>query len=277
MTRSVQESPVGALLREWRQRRRLSQLELALAADSSARHLSCVETGKAQPSRAMVLKLCEVLEVPLRERNTVLLAGGFAPEYRESSLDDEELSSARTALEAMLSAHEPYPAVVVDRYWNVVTTNRAMALFEGEVDDRLMECPNMYRLALHPGSPDATTYMVNHGQVREFLLDRLLRQVQATGDPILRELYDEVSGYPVPPGTESDLRAPTPFAVPLRIATPMGELQMFSTMVTFGAPADVTLSELAIELFYPLDDFTAITLARLFDLTTADADAGMSP
>ncbi len=272
----MQESPVGALLREWRQRRRLSQLELALAADSSARHLSCVETGKAQPSRAMVLKLCDVLEVPLRERNTVLLAGGFAPEYRERSLDDEELFSARTALEAMLAAHEPYPAVVVDRYWNIVTTNRAMGLFQGEIDEQLMEQPNMYRLALHPGSPEGTTYMVNHGQVREFLLERLLRQVQTTGDPILRDLYDEVSRYPVPPGAESDPEAPTPFALPLHISTPMGELRMFSTMVTFGAPSDVTLSELAIELFYPLDEFTAITLARLFDLTTADADAEMS-
>ncbi|MEV6276396.1 helix-turn-helix transcriptional regulator [Nocardia sp. NPDC051832] len=276
MTGSVRESPVGALLREWRQRRRWSQLELALAAESSARHVSCIETGKAQPSRVMVLKLCDVLEVPLRERNSILLAGGFAPEYRESSLDDAELSSARTALDAMLTAHEPYPAVVVDRYWNVVTTNRAMGLFRDEVDEQLLERPNMYRLALHPGSSSATSYMINHGQVREFLLDRLLRQVQTTGDPILRDLYEEVSRYPVPPGTEADPGDPTPFLVPLRIATPMGELRMFSTMVTFGAPSDITLSELAIELFYPLDEFTAITLARLFDLTTADADAEMS-
>ncbi|MEV0246395.1 helix-turn-helix transcriptional regulator [Nocardia sp. NPDC050712] len=277
MARAVQESPVGALLREWRQRRRLSQLELALAADSSARHLSCVETGKAQPSRAMVLKLCDVLEVPLRERNTVLLAGGFAPEYRESSLDDDPLRSARTALTTMLTAHEPYPAVVVDRYWNVVTTNRAMSPFQGEADDELLARPNMYRLALHPGGPDATTYIVNHGQVREFLLDRLHRQVRSTGDPILRALYDEVSRYPVPPGTRAEPEPPSPFAVPLRIATPRGELRMFSTMVTFGAPSDVTLSELAIELFYPLDEFTARTLTDLFELTTAGAGAGMSP
>ncbi|MEU4595629.1 helix-turn-helix transcriptional regulator [Nocardia sp. NPDC023988] len=270
MTRSMQESPVGTLLRDWRQRRRLSQLELALAADSSARHLSCVETGKAKPSRAMVLKLCDVLEVPLRERNTVLLAGGFAPEYRESSLDDAHLAAARAALDTMLTAHEPYPAVAVDRYWNVVATNRAMGLFSNEVDDQLMERPNVYRLALHPGPPDAATHMINHGQVRELLLERLLRQVRATGDPILRALYDEVSQYPFPSHTEPDPSAPTPFAVPLRIATPLGELRMFSTMVTFGAPSDVTLAELAIELFYPMDEFTADTLRTLF---TADPAA----
>ncbi|MEV0762629.1 helix-turn-helix transcriptional regulator [Nocardia sp. NPDC050435] len=274
MTRSVRESPVGTLLREWRQRRRLSQLELALAADSSARHLSCVETGKAQPSRAMVLKLCDVLDVPLRERNTVLLAGGFAPEYRESDLDDAPLTAARAALDTMLTAHEPYPAIAVDRHWNVVATNRAMSLFAGEVDEHLMRRPNVYRLALHPGPPGAATYMINHGQVRDFLLARLLRQVRATGDPVLRDLYDEVSGYPVPTRTEPDPGAPTAFAVPLRIASPAGELRMFSTMVTFGAPSDVTLAELAIELFYPMDEFTADTLRTLF---TADAGAGTRP
>ncbi|NNH71491.1 helix-turn-helix transcriptional regulator [Nocardia uniformis] len=266
MTRSAQQSPVGSLLREWRQRRRLSQLDLALSADSSARHLSCVETGRAQPSRAMVLKLCEALEVPLRERNTLLLAGGFAPEYRESSLDDAELAAARTALDAILIAHEPYPAVVVDRYWNVVTTNGAMGLFEDEVPDELLTAtPNMYRYALHPGSTSSTAHLVNHRQVREFLLDRLIRQVRATGDPILRDLYAEVSQYPVPPDLESEstATAPSPFAVPLHIRTPMGDLRMFSTMVTFGAPSDVTLSELAIELFYPLDEFTAAALRSL--------------
>ncbi len=257
------------LLREWRQRRRLIQLDLALAADSSARHVSYVETGKAQPSRAMVLKLCEVLDVPLRERNTVLLAGGYAPEYRESSLDDAEMASARAALDAMLTAHEPYPAVVVDRYWNVVATNRSMGLFDDAVPAELADRPpNVYRLALYPESPSAPAHMVNYRQVRAWLLERLLRQVNATGDPILRELYDEVSAYPFPPETEdADEPLTSPFAVPLRIRTPMGELRMFSTMVTFGAPADVTLSELAIELFYPLDDFTATTLRALASVT----------
>ncbi|WP_431972570.1 helix-turn-helix domain-containing protein [Nocardia sp. bgisy134] len=274
MTRSAQHSPVGALLREWRQRRRLSQLDLALAADSSARHLSCVETGKSQPSRAMVLKLCEVMAVPLRERNTVLLAGGFAPEYRESSLDDVELAAARAALDTILAAHEPYPAVAVDRYWNVVATNRAMSLLEDEIPEHLLAEPrNMYRLALHPASASASTHLVNHREVRDFLLENLFRQVQATDDPILRNLYEEVSQYPVPPETESETAAmpPSPFAVPLRIRTQRGELRIFTTMVTFGAPSDVTLSELAIELFYPLDEFTANTLRGLFETTIGDA------
>ncbi|MFI6866517.1 helix-turn-helix domain-containing protein [Nocardia sp. NPDC050406] len=266
MTRSVRESPVGALLREWRQRRRLSQLDLALHADTSARHLSCVENGKAQPSRAMVLKLCEALDVPLRERNTVLLAGGFSPEYRESSLDDAEMASARAALETMLTAHEPYPAVVVDRYWNVITTNRAMGLFGDDLPEALADKPqNVYRLALYPDSPTSDTWLVNYAQVREFLLERLMRQAQSTGDPVLRDLYDEVSAYPMPSRTDPDAAAmpPSPFTVPLRVHTPVGELRIFSTMVTFGAPADVTLAELAIELFYPLDEFTANVLRGL--------------
>ncbi len=262
----VRDSPVGALLREWRQLRRLSQLELALAADSSTRHLSCVETGRAMPSRAMVLKLCETLDVPLRERNTVLLAGGFAPEYRETGLDDTDSDGARTALATVLAAHEPYPAVAVDRHWNVVSTNRAMGLFGDAVPAASDGRPaNVYRLALTPDPPDAQVRMVNFTEVRTYLLERLLRQVRATGDPVLRALYDEVSAYPVPPD-DSACSAPIPvgpFAVPLRIDTPAGELRLFSTMVTFGAPADVTLAELAVELFYPLDDHTATTLRAL--------------
>ncbi|GEM34889.1 transcriptional regulator [Nocardia neocaledoniensis NBRC 108232] len=264
----ARDSPVGALLREWRQHRRMSQLDLALAADSSARHLSCVETGRAKPSRAMVLKLCETLDVPLRERNTVLLAGGFAPEYRETGLDDTDADGARTALETVLAAHEPYPAVAVDRHWNVVTTNRAMGLFSEAAPTAPTGRPaNVYRLALTPDPPDATVRMVNFLEVRTYLLERLLRQVRATGDPVLRALYDEVSAYPFP---VDDAPSPAPipvgpFAVPLRIDTPAGELRLFSTMVTFGAPADVTLAELAVELFYPLDDHTATTLRALYD------------
>ncbi|WP_336084119.1 helix-turn-helix domain-containing protein [Nocardia sp. SSK8] len=262
---SPRDSPVGTLLREWRQRRRLSQLELALAAESSTRHLSYVETGRAKPSRAMVLKLCETLDVPLRERNTVLLAGGFAPEYRETGLDDAD--GTRTALDTVLAAHEPYPAVAVDRHWNVVTTNRAMGLFGAIPDLPGDRPPNVYRLALTPDPPDAPIRTVNFAEVRTYLLERLHRQVRATGDPVLRALYNEVVAYPVPPDEGPD-PAPIPvgpFAVPLRIHTPAGELRLFSTMVTFGAPADVTLAELAVELFYPLDDTTATTLRALYE------------
>ncbi|MCM6775580.1 helix-turn-helix transcriptional regulator [Nocardia sp. CDC159] len=256
MTSTV-PSPVGGLLREWRQRRRLSQLDLALAADISARHLSYLETGRSRPSRTMVLRLCDALDVPLRERNTLLLAGGFAPEYRESNLDDAELSSVRSALRTMLDAHEPYPAVVVDRYWDVLTGNRAMSVLTNGIPEHLLTPrPNVYRMVLHPDG--LAPHMVNGRQVRNLFLERLLRQANGTGDPRLRALHEEVSRYPeLAPDPDPEPARPGPFEVPLRIRTPLGELSMFSTMATFGAPADVTLAELAIELFYPLDDFTA--------------------
>ncbi|WP_405162152.1 helix-turn-helix transcriptional regulator [Nocardia sp. NBC_01499] len=259
-------SQVGVLLREWRQRRRLSQLDLALSANTSARHLSYVETGRAKPSRTMVLRLCEALEVPLRDRNTLLLAADYAPAYRESSLDDASLTSVRTALETMLTAHEPYPAVVVDRLWNVVTGNAAMGvLMHGIPEHLLLPQPNVYRLVLHPDGLAAR--LANLSQVRELFVERLARQVGASGDPQLTALYDEVSRYPQlsdPPNEpKAPAAQPSPFEVPIRIRTPMGEMSMFSTMATFGAPADVTLSELAIELFYPLDEFTAAALRGL--------------
>lgn len=259
-----QPSPAGTLLREWRRRRRLSQLDLSLLADTSARHLSYLETGRARPSRAMLLRLSAALDIPLRERNTLLLAAGYAPAYRESSLDDQYMASVRSALETMLTAHEPYPAVVVDRLWNVQQGNRAMAVLMDGVPPHLLEPrPNVFRLALHPEGLAAR--LSNLDEVRGLFLDRLLRQVNATGDADLRALYEEVSRYPVPGGDPSggSPHRPGPIQVPLRFRTPFGELAMFSTMATFGAPADVTLSELAIELFYPLDDFTAGTLRAL--------------
>ncbi|GAB2702281.1 helix-turn-helix domain-containing protein [Nocardia thraciensis] len=263
MTVTLPTAQVGAQLREWRQRRRLSQLDLALAAGTSARHVSYVETGRSRPSREMVLRLSETLDVPLRERNMLLLAGGYAPEYRESSLDDAQLSSVRAALDTMLAAHEPYPAVVVDRYWNLVTGNRAMGVLTHGIPGHLLRPEaNVYRLVLHPEG--LLPNLVNTRQVRKLFLERLIRQVHTTGDPKLRQLYDEVNGYPEPPDdTDGEVPQPSPFQVSLRIRTPMGELSMFSTMATFGAPADVTLSELAIELFYPLDDFTKTTFHTL--------------
>jgi transcriptional regulator with XRE-family HTH domain len=260
-----QPARAGALLREWRRRRRLSQLDLALAADSSARHLSCVETGRARPSREMVLRLSAALDVPLRERNTLLLAAGYAPAYRESSLDDEDMAAVRSALDVMLSAHEPYPAVVVDRCWNVLAGNQGMrVLMDGVPEHLLQPRPNVFRLALHPDGLAAR--LVNLTEVRGLFLDRLQRQVDASGDPELRALQDEVQRYPVPASDPvhdeagAALRRASPIEVPLRVRTPHGVLSMFSTMATFGAPADVTLSELAIELFYPLDEFTTAVL-----------------
>ncbi|WP_225728894.1 MULTISPECIES: helix-turn-helix domain-containing protein [unclassified Nocardia] len=262
-------SRIGPLLREWRQRRRLSQLDLALSADTSARHLSYVETGRAKPSRAMVLRLSEALDVPLRERNTLLLAADYAPAYRESGLGDAGLAAARRALDTMLAAHEPYPAVVVDRRWDVHLGNSAMSvLMQGIPEHLLLPRPNVYRLVLHPEGLSRS--LANPVQVRELFLERLTRQADATGDPELRALLDEVSAYPLPPDGPEDADAqPSPFEVPVRIRTPHGELSMFSVMATFGAPADVTLSELAIELFYPLDEFTAAALRGLAAANTA--------
>ncbi|WP_327688733.1 helix-turn-helix transcriptional regulator [Streptomyces tubercidicus] len=259
------QSPrVGVLLREWRQRRRLSQLDLALLAETSTRHLSCVETGRARPSRTMVLRLGEALDVPLRERNALLLAADYAPAYQESGLDDAGMAQIRAALDMMLTAHEPYPAVVVDRWWNVVTGNGAMAvLMAGVPPQLLVPQPNVYRLTLHPDG--LVSRLANAAEVRALLLERLLRQVHTTGDGQLRALYEEVCRYPAPeaPDTVPDgvpAARPGPIQVPLRVRVPGGELSLFSTMATFGAPADVTLSELAIELFYPLDEFTAEVL-----------------
>ncbi|WP_043623018.1 MmyB family transcriptional regulator [Nonomuraea candida] len=262
-----QPSRVGALLRQWRQRRRLSQLALANLAGTSARHLSYMENGRARPSRAMLLRLSAALDVPLRERNTLLLAADYAPAYQESSLDDRYMASIRAALETMLTAHEPYPAVVVDRLWNVLLGNRAMGvLMDGIPPHLLQPRPNVFRLALHPEGLAAR--LANLGEVRALFLERLSRQADATGDADLQALYEEVSAYPLPPdgdtpGDAASRHRPSPIQVPLRMRTPFGELAMFSTMATFGAPADVTLSELAIELFYPLDDFTADTLRSL--------------
>ncbi|MEU0239100.1 helix-turn-helix transcriptional regulator [Nocardiopsis sp. NPDC006198] len=259
-------SAAGPLLRDWRRRRKLSQLDLSLLADTSARHLSYMETGRARPSREMLLRLSAALDIPLRERNTLLLAGGYAPAYRESSLDDAYMASVRSVLETVLATHEPYPAVVVDRLWNVVRGNSAMSVLMEGVPAHLSEPrPNVFRLVLHPEGLAAR--LVNLGEVRELFLDRLLHQVNTTADADLRALYEEVSRYPAP-GEPADADTgpadgPNPIRVPLRLRTPLGELALFSTMATFGAPADVTLSELAIELFYPLDRFTADTLRAL--------------
>lgn len=265
-------SRVGALLREWRQRRRLSQLELSLLAETSARHLSCVETGKARPSREMVLRLAAALDVPLRERNSLLVAADYAPAYRESGWDDRELTQVRAALDQMLTAHEPYPAVVLDRYWNVRLANRAMGPLLAEIPPRLSEPrPNVFRLVLHPEGLAAR--LVNLAEVRGHFLGYLRRQVDGTGDPRLRALLAEVSAYPRPEGpqeSETVLPSAGPIQVPLRVRSPVGELSLFGTMATFGAPADVTLSELAIELFYPLDEATAEALRRLAAVAVTD-------
>jgi transcriptional regulator with XRE-family HTH domain len=251
----------GSQLRGWRQRRRLSQLDLAVDAEVSTRHLSFVETGRAMPSREMVLRLANRLEVPLRERNGLLTAAGFAPMYAERSLDDPALHAAREAVEQILKAHEPYPALAVDRHWNMVSHNAAaLPFFSLGIAPELLKPPvNVLRVSLHPHG--LAPFIVNLAQWREHLLERVQHQVTVSADAALAALLAELSAYPVPAQTE----AHTPIAanaivVPLVLDTPMGRLSLISTMTVFGTPMEVTLSELALETFFPADAETAAAL-----------------
>ena len=188
---------VGNLLRDWRKRRHLSQLELACDAEVSARHLSFIETGRALPSREMVLHLAEHLEVPLRERNSLLIAGGFAPVFKERLLQDPDLDAARKVVDLVLMGHEPYPALAIDRHWNLVASNRAIAPFLVGIDPVLLTPPiNVLRLSLHPNG--LATRIANLTQWRTHLLSRLKRQIDVSADPILADLFKELSDYPIP-------------------------------------------------------------------------------
>jgi transcriptional regulator with XRE-family HTH domain len=259
-------SQVGQLLREWRKRRGLSQLELALDAGISARHLSFVETGRSKPGREMLIRVTEQLEVPFRQRNQLLLAAGHAPAFPERSLEDPELEPVRKALDLILAAHEPYPAVVVDRGWNVVAASSAINAIARWVDPKLLEPPvNAMRVGLHPRG--LARLILNLGDVRAYFVGRLERQVAITGDPGLAALLDEVTGYPAP-APEHDpasLAAAGVILTPLmRLRNPMGgELSFFATVATFGTAAEVTTSELSIELAFPADSSTAEALKNL--------------
>ena len=258
MTPSVQRKPpahVGEHLREWRQRRRMSQLEFATEAEVSTRHLSFIETGRAKPSRDMLLHLAERLDIPLRERNTVLVSAGFAPVFSEKALDDPALSAARAAIEQVLKAHEPYPALAVDRHWNMVSANAAAAIFMEDTPPELLAAPlNVLRTGLHPRGMAAR--VLNGQEWRTHILGRLRRQVETTADPVLAALYDEVSAYPAPIGARPK-EPDTGVFIPLKLKTPKGVMSFLSTMTVFGTPLDVTLSELALEAFYPADEETA--------------------
>ncbi|TVT13984.1 helix-turn-helix transcriptional regulator [Amycolatopsis acidiphila] len=255
------QRPVGELIRQWRERRRISQLDLSISAEISTRHLSFVETGRANPSRDMVLRLGEHLDVPLRERNQLLLAAGFAPAYRESRLDDPGLAVARAAVRRVLAGHEPYPAVVVDRYWNLVDSNESIAVLTEGVAPELLAAPaNVLRIALHPEG--MAPRVLNLGEWRADLLGRLRRQVETTADPGLAELLAEIRAYPCDqPETGNPERGE--IFVPLRVRHGEAELSFFSTIATFGHPVEITLSELAIESFYPADDTTGEYLRQL--------------
>jgi transcriptional regulator with XRE-family HTH domain len=248
----------GELLREWRRRRRLSQLDLAVAAGVSSRHLSFVETGRSNPSRELLLHLAEHLDVPLRERNSLLLAAGYAPSFRETPLAAPELASVREAIEQVLAGHDPYPAVVVDRRWDVVAMNRSVALLLEGVAPALLEAPNALRIALSPEG--MRPRIVNLAEWRAHLLDRLQRQVLLTADDDLRALHDELVALGPPPD-ELPAEQPPALAVPLRLRTRDGrELRFLSTVTTFGTALDVTLAELTLEAFLPADAATAEAL-----------------
>ncbi|MGH3243054.1 MAG: helix-turn-helix domain-containing protein [Spirillospora sp.] len=244
---------VGELLRRWRHHRGLSQLDLAIAADVSARHVSLVETGRSNPSADMVLRLAGQLDVPLRDRNRLLLAAGFAPRYTERPLDDGALSAARDAVARVLRAHEPYPALVFDRRWNILMTNRAFDPFFADVAPDLMRPPNLIRLGLDPRG--LAPLVVNLADVRKVFRARITRQLAAAPDPELTALYEELLApdTPDPPGES----AATDVLIPMVIRLDGRELRLFSTITTFGTPLDITLDEVAIESYYPADTETA--------------------
>lgn len=253
-------SPFGEHLRHWRQHRRLSQQGLALEAEISTRHLSYVETGRAQPSREMVLRLAERLSVPLRERNALLVAAGFAPMYQARPLDHPDLAAARQAVELVLKGHEPSPALAVDRHWNLVAANAVVPLLLDGVAPWLLEPPvNVLRLSLHPEGLGPR--LANSAQWRAHLLHRLQQQIAATADSELQALHDEIAAYPFAEDKDSPL--PSPIAVPFELHTHLGTLSFISTITIFGTPVDVTLQELAVESFFPANAETQQALQRL--------------
>jgi transcriptional regulator with XRE-family HTH domain len=250
------------MLREWRHRRRLSQFELALESGVSSRHLSFVETGRSRPSAEMVLHLAERLDVPLRDRNHLLLAAGYAPTFAQRDLDAPEMGPVREAIDQVLRGHEPYPALVVDGHWGLVAANRALHVLIEGVAEHLLEPPiNVLRLSLHPDG--LAPRILNLHQWRAHLLERLARDALATGDPALTALGDELAAYPHGRGDASLDPAFGDIAVPLRVRHHDGELSFISTKTTFGTAVDVTVAELSIEAFFPADPPTADVMRAL--------------
>jgi transcriptional regulator with XRE-family HTH domain len=260
---TVTTEPVGMLVRRWRERRRRSQLDLSLAAGVSTRHLSCIETGRANPSRDMIERLCDELDVPLRERNAFHLAAGFAPAHAERAFDD--LGEARTAVRHVLAGHEPNPALAVNVRWELLTANRAAATFLGDVAPELTTPPvNVLRATLHPGG--LSRRIRNLAQWRAHVLRRVRRQLERTSAPGLAELLAELEGYPMPDGVASTDERGGPagdLAVPMRLSSEAGDLALLYTTTVFGSPRDVTLDEIAIETFFPADARTAEMLRNL--------------
>lgn len=257
---------VGPLLREWRERQRLSQLALSLDAGISARHLSFIETGRSKPGRDVLLRLTECLEVPLREQNELLLVSGYAPAFPELRLQDPMLAPVREALDVIIGGHEPYPAVVVDRYWNLVAASTVMVWLSQVIDPSLLEPPvNAMRAGLHPRG--LAPWIINLAEVRTYFLGRLERQVATTRDPKLAALLEEVASYPAPEVADDSAGASGAGGIltpQMRFRLPDGsEVAFFATVLTFGTATEVTASELSIELAFPANPTTAAVLQGL--------------
>jgi transcriptional regulator with XRE-family HTH domain len=251
---------VGDHVRLWRMRRRLSQLECALNVGMSQRHLSFIESDRSIPSRGMILRIAEHLDVPLRDRNAMLLAAGLAPQFQERALDDPALQPARHAITQILRAHEPYPALAVDRHWMLVEANKAFEPLLALIEDQSLLTPpvNVLRLSLH--RQGLAPHIVNLGEWRHHVFDRLRRQIAVSADPKLEALLEELKKMPGPPMRDAPQEAQ--MVIPLQIRMPQGVLSFFSTTTVFGTPVEVTLSELALEAFYPADEATAAALRR---------------
>jgi transcriptional regulator with XRE-family HTH domain len=262
--------PFGVLLRRWRQNRRLSQEALALAAGSSTRHLSCLETARSQPSREMILRLAEQLEIPLRDQNALLLAAGFAPVFQERSL--AELENARQAIEQILEAHKPYPAFALDRHWNVVASNSAPPqLYEGCSPELLRKPINALRLMLHPEGMGPR--IANFIEWRAHTITVLRQQIETRPDPVIQAILTEVMGYPAPPGqlALATIDGPRRYATPLQIETRFGTASFLNTTTVFGTPTEVTLSELALEMLFPADPATIAIVRAMVEEEAAQA------
>ena len=261
---STRSTGFGEHLRAWRRRRRLSQLDLAAEADISTRHLSYVETGRANPSREMVLRLAARLEVPLRERNAFLVAAGYAPMYRETRLDEPAMAAAKQTVELILKSHEPFPALAIDRHWNLVAANRMLPHLFADIDASLLQAPmNVLRLSLNPLG--LAPKIVNLGQWRAHLFERLSHQIAASAEPALISLLADLRKLPAPDGEpEETLQGEhMGIAVPLKFRSPVGVLSFISTTTIFGSPLDITLQEIALETFFPSDDVTMQALQKL--------------
>jgi transcriptional regulator with XRE-family HTH domain len=265
--RSAVASQAGRLLRQWRERRGMSQLGLAAEAGISARHLSFLETGRAQPSRDMVLLLCRVLEVPLRSRNELLAVAGYAPIYRETALDAPEMAQVRRALGFMLRQQEPYPAMVLDRHWNILMTNdamgRVMGLFLDPAAASAVGSPNAMRLSYHPRG--LRPFIVNWEATAAAFVQWLHRDLLRTGDAETRQLLDELLSYPDVPGQlrTLDLDAPAVPFLAIELRKDDTHLRFFTTLASLGTPYDITLHELRVESFFPADETTEEACGRL--------------